>query len=148
MSAAATLPVPVDASLFTWPADEPHLLGGRCRACGAITFPAARVCPRCAADDVERHELATEGTLWSYTVQGFRPKSPPYAGDDTGETFRPYGVGYVELPGEVRVETRLTVDDPDRLRIGMPMRLAIVPFRRDGEGHEVLTFAFAPIEED
>jgi uncharacterized OB-fold protein len=70
-------------------------------------------------------------------VQGFRPK-PPYAGP---EEFEPYGVGYVELPGEVRVEARLTVADPDRLRIGLPVELVIVPF-----GDKV-TYAFAPLEQ-
>ncbi len=37
------------------------------------------------------------------------------------------GVGYIELPGEVRVEARLTVADPDELRIGMPMELTLCP---------------------
>jgi hypothetical protein len=41
----------------------------------------------------------------------------------------------------VRVESRLTVNDPERLHIGMPMELVIVPF---GTG---VTYAFAPIED-
>ena len=32
--------------------------------------------------------------LWSWTVQRFRPKSPPYAGP---VAFEPYAVGYVDL---------------------------------------------------
>ena len=58
--------------------------------------------------------LARRGTLWTWTVQRFRPKSPPYAGRP--EEFEPYGVGYVELPGEVRVEARLTESTPSELR--------------------------------
>ena len=42
--------------------------------------------------------------LWTWTTQGFEPK-PPYVAD--GE-FEPYGVGYVEFPGFLRVEGRLT----------------------------------------
>ncbi len=141
-----TTAVPIDDGLFTWPADEPHLLGGECASCQTVTFPAARVCPACAGDDIQRRELSREGTLWSFTVQGFRPKSPPYAGDDSPETFEPYGVGYVELPGEVRVESRLTEADPEKLRIGMPMRLEIIPFRT-ADGRDTVTFAFAPTEE-
>ena len=57
----------------------------------------------------------------------------------------PFGVGYVELPGEVKVETRLTESDPDALRIGMEMELALVPFRTDDDGNEVVTFAFRPV---
>jgi uncharacterized OB-fold protein len=143
-----TSQVLVDASLFHETADGLRLVGGRCRDCGTVTFPVGRVCASCASEAVEPHDLGTDGTLWSFTVQGFRPKSPPYAGDDTPETFVPYGVGYVELPGEVRIESRLTVNDPARLRIGMPMRLTTVPFGRDDDRHPVVTFAFEPAEED
>ena len=103
-----------------------------------MTFPAQGSCPRCTSVDVEERLLGRTGTLYTWTVQGFRPK-PPYAGP---EEFEPYGVGYVELPGEVLVETRLTVADPDRLRIGMAVELVIVPF-----GDQV-TYAFAPSEGD
>ena len=54
-----------------------------------------------------------------------RAQVAPYVGPTT--PFEPYGVGYVELPGEVRVEARLTEADPARLRIGMPMELTVVP---------------------
>ena len=58
------------------------------------------------------HLLARRGRLWAWTTQDFPPPSPPYAGP-TGKDFVPFGVGYVELPGEVKVETRLTEADPD-----------------------------------
>lgn len=93
---------------------------------------------------MEERLLARTGTLWSFTVQGFRPKSPPYAGPDE---FQPFGVGYVELPGQVIVESVLTVDDPEVLDIGMPMELVVVPFppdRLDGGTGDVVTFAFRP----
>ena len=52
-------------------------------------------------------------------------------------------MGYVELPGEVRVEARLTESDPARLRIGMEMELTLIPAPgREGE----MTFAFRPVE--
>src|SRR5207244_12716509 len=105
--------------------------GSRGDACGVVTFPSRASRPSCTSTDVRDAELSSRGTLWTWTIQRFRPKSPPYAGRDTPETFEPYGVGYVELAGEVRVESRLTVNDPQRLRIGMPMQLVIVPF---GEG--------------
>ena len=127
---------PVGPGLFTWPADEPRLIGSRCRDCGVVTFPGQGSCPACTSVAVEQHLLRRTGTLYTWTVQGFRPK-PPYAGP---EEFEPYGVGYVELPGEVRVEARLTTADPSRLRIGMAMELVVVPF-----GDRV-TYAFAPAD--
>ena len=121
-----------------------RLLGSRCHECGTVTFPQQSGCPRCTAEGAELHPLAREGRLWSWTVQGFPPKSPPYAG--SAEGFEPFGVGYIELGGEVRVETILTTADPDALRIGMPMRVVTIPVRgREDEG--VLTYAFEPVTE-
>ncbi|MFI5047243.1 MAG: Zn-ribbon domain-containing OB-fold protein [Acidimicrobiia bacterium] len=134
---------PVAEGIFTWPADEPRLVGGRCTNCGLITFPVQQSCPRCASVSIDETPLARRGTLWAWTTQAF-PPPPPYAGP-TGDEFVPFAVGYVELPGEVKVETRLVDCDATTLRTGMEMELVIVPFRTDDDGHEVVTFAFRPI---
>ena len=136
--------IPVAEGVFTWPADEPQLIGSRCTACGIVTFPTQDSCPRCAGVDMADELLARRGRLWAWTTQHFPPPSPPYAGA-TGKEFTPFGVGYVELGGEVRVEARLTEADPDALRTGMEMELALVPFGTDDEGTEVVTFAFRPV---
>ena len=136
--------VPVAEGLFTWPSDEPRLIGSRCGRCGITTFPSQDSCPRCASTEMREHLLERRGRLWAWTTQHFPPPSPPYAGP-TGEAFVPFGIGYVELPGEVKVEARLTDADPERLAQGMDMELAIVPFRTDEKGNEVVTFAFRPV---
>jgi len=100
--------VPVAQGVFTWPSESPRLIGSRCRNCNNHMFPVQNSCPRCTGTDTEEVELSPRGTLWAWTVQGFPPKSPPYAGDDNPLTFKPFGVGYVELPGQCKVETRLT----------------------------------------
>ena len=135
---------PLDPSLLTESGGEPRLIGSECTRCGVITFPQQTSCPSCTSLEVRNRLLGREGTLWSWTIQCFPPKSPPYALDDP-ERFEPYGVGYVELPGEVRVESLLTVADPDSLRIGMPMRLTLIP--APGTANGLVTFAFAPVEE-
>ena len=138
---------PVAEGLFTWPpsASEPlRLIGSECTACGLVSFPAASDCVRCASDESKTRLLADSGTLWTYTTQNFRPPSPPYDGP---ETFEPYSVGYVELAGELLVEARLTEPDPGKLRIGQDMRLTLVPYAVRDDGTEVMTFAFAPVEE-
>lgn len=140
--------VPVAEGVFTWPSDEPRLIGSRCVNCGNHMFPAQSGCPKCTGDTTEKVELATRGTLWTWTVQGFPPKAPPYQGDTDAKTFRPFGVGYVELPGQVKVEARLTEADPANLRIGMEMELVIVPLATDRDGNEIVTFAFAPVGEE
>lgn len=136
--------VPVAEHLFTWPSDEPRLIGSRCGACGIVTFPSQDSCPRCASTDMREQLLERRGRLWAWTTQHFPPPSPPYAGP-TGEAFVPFGIGYVELPGQVKVEARLTEADPERLAEGMEMELVVVPFTTDGKGNEVVTFAFRPV---
>ena len=136
--------VPVADGVFTWPSDEPQLIGSRCIACGIVTFPAQGSCARCGATEMAEHPLARRGRLWAWTTQSFPPPSPPYAGP-VGAEFVPFGVGYVELNDEVKVESRLTTADPDVLQQGMEMELVIVPFGTDGHGNEILTFAFAPV---
>ncbi len=133
---------PVAEGLFTWPDDEPRLIGSRCPACGVVTFPEQNSCPACTSTDVERYLLSRTGTLWTWTVQGFRPKSPPYEGP---VDFEPYPVGYVELPGEVKVETLLVDAAPEQLRIGMEMELAIVPFASSVSDEPMVTYAFRPV---
>jgi uncharacterized OB-fold protein len=135
--------VPVAEGIFTWPADEPQLIGSRCTVCGLVTFPVQDSCPRCASTEMTEHLLARRGRLWAWTTQDFPPPAPPYAGA-AGRAFVPFGVGYVEL-GDVKVEARLTEADPDALRTGMEMELVLVPFRTDDDGNEVVTFAFRPV---
>lgn len=143
-----TTQIPVAEGLFTWPPDAStplRLIGSECAGCGLVSFPAAADCVRCASTDSKERRLADRGTLWTYTTQDFRPPSPPYDGP---EAFEPYAVGYIELPGELLVEARLTEPDPDKLRIGQEMRLTLVPYTVRDDGTEVMTFAFAPAEEE
>lgn len=124
---------PIAEGLFT-NEDSPRLIGGREHDTGRIVFP----CP--ANDRFAAWPLRREGTVWSFTIQRFRPKSPPYAGP---EAFRPFPVAYVELPGEVIIETRLTNVGFDAIRIGMPVTLTRVVLDADA-ADPVFIPAFEP----
>jgi uncharacterized OB-fold protein len=58
--------------------------------------------------------------------------------------FKPYGVGYIELPGQLKIESRLTIADPTALKSGMAMELVGEVIGQDEEGNDLVTFAFAP----
>ncbi|WP_187972550.1 Zn-ribbon domain-containing OB-fold protein [Aquibium microcysteis] len=133
---ASTHPIePVGAELFEPSTDgRITLLGGRHRATGRLVFP------KPSGQDHEPERLPSRGTLWSWTVQRFRPKSPPYAGP---EDFEPYAVGYVDLGGLI-VEGRLTGAPLDGYRIGMPMRVVPLELMLGGPPRQVLTYAFEP----
>lgn len=138
-------PALVGAHLLNLQGARPSLMGSRCASCGEVYFPAARGCTRCGSTALEACDLGGQGRLWSWTVQGFCPK-PPYDSGETEHDFTPYGVGYVELASGLKVESRLTVADPARLRIGMPMALTLQAYRRAGAGAPVFTFAFEPAD--
>lgn len=142
-----TAPVLIDDLLFTGPRERPQLVGSRCTECGTHTFPAQDGCPRCTGTAMEKTPLSRRGTLWTWTIQGFPPKAPPYAGETGPAKFEPFGVGYVELSGQLKVEARLTEHDPARLRIGMEMELVLVPLSTDDAGRQVVTYAFAPVSD-
>jgi uncharacterized protein len=128
-------------NLFESSSDGPHLIGGRRKSDGRMVFPL----PRGAESDLyERVRLGNRGRLWSFTVQRFRPKSPPYVGADDEATFKPFALGYIELVNQVIVESRIEIDNFARLKIGMALRLELVPFRR-ADGATVLSYAFCPV---
>lgn len=126
---------PIAENLFT-SEDPPRLIGGRERETGRVVFPLPQ------GDRYEAYPLSREGTLWSYTIQRFRPKSPPYAGP---ETFEPWALGYVELPGETIVEARIANVDFDNIEIGMPLQLTVAVLDRP-DADAVAIPAFEPAE--
>lgn len=126
---------PIAEGLFTEDR-PPRLIGGRERETGRIVFP----CP--TGDRYEPVALSRQGTVWSYTIQRYRPKTPPYAGP---VDFEPWAVAYVELPGETIVEARLTGVAFDDIRIGMPVALTRVPLD-PARPDSLLIPAFRPVE--
>ena len=89
----------IDPALFEWPSANAHLIGSECNACGVVSFPRQSSCPSCCGSDVKLRALSTTGRLWTWTTQSFAPKSPPYAVTTTLESFVPFYLGYIELPG-------------------------------------------------
>lgn len=133
-------PSPVAPNLFiTEP--ELRLIGGRHHLTRKIVFPLP------VNEDYEPLELPRRGLLWSYTIQRFAPKSPPYrrAAPHPGVAgFEPFAVGYVELPGALIVESRLTDIPFERLRVGLAMELTTVEVGGADGSEVVLTYAFRP----
>ena len=123
----------------------PHLIGGRCPACGTYVFPPRALdCPNpgCASATLEQVALSRRGTLWSYAENRY-PPPPPYPAPDP---FEPFAIAAVALADEGLivlgkvVAPTLAAD----LRIGMDMELAIKPLYRDDGGIERTTYAWRP----
>lgn len=121
---------PVAANLWT-DEPQPRLIGGVLPS-GKIVFPFPE---GDAGKDAEAYPLSRKGTLWSWTSQEFEPKEPY----DGPHPFVPFLIGYVELPGEVIVETRIVDAALEDLKLGMPMEFVIAPF-----DERRATYAFRP----
>lgn len=130
--------VSLEEDLFRVDGETPTLLGSRCTTCGRSFFPRRQ---RCAVDfaDTEAVDLSREGTLYSYTFVRI-----PFFGKRQVEAEGGYGVGQVDLPEGVRIQTVLQ-GEADEWRIGMPMRIGVEVIGED-EGNDVVIFRFASAE--
>jgi uncharacterized OB-fold protein len=133
---------PIIEGLFTWPSDQPKLIGGKCRKCGVIVFPKTLYCPNpeCEKDpnNMEPTLLSDHGRLWSWTITTV-PPPPPFR---FSEPFKPYAIGIVELPEGVKVVGLLTTTQ--KLNIGAEVRLKMCKLYEDEE-NEYITWMWDPI---
>jgi len=139
---------PIAEGLFTWPDDDPSLIGGCCRDCGSYTFPIRTGCPACGSTALQERLLERTGALWTWTSQGFAPKAPFAGTFFATDPFEPWFVGVIELDGQLRLESLLVGCTQDTLRIGMPMRLVLMTFAITADGDDIVTFAFTPAGSD
>lgn len=126
---APRLPLVADGLFSVSP---PQLTGGRCRGCGALTFPRRPLCPECQHDDIEPAGLSTAGTVYTFTIVRMAP--PGYLGE------APYAYGVVELPDGLRVTTTLLADDLQEISIGDRCEFALLEL---GSGEDrVISYAY------
>ena len=128
---AASEPHFVAPELIETTKDGPRLVAGRCKGCGALSFPKAPVCTECLGQDIETTHLARTGKLYSYSVVHQAPK-----GWDV-----PYALGYVDLEDCVRVLAHI---EGDARRIGMDGRvtLGIAKVGNDAQGAALMSYVF------
>jgi uncharacterized protein len=128
--------------LFRIDGERAVLLGSRRQSTGTVRFPAERPELFDGTDDIVPIELSTQGTLFTYTTQAFAPPLP-YKGDRSPEGFKPYVVGYVELPEGVLVESLIVGAEVSDLRIGQSMASTTTTLQTT-DGESFVTFAFTP----
>jgi uncharacterized OB-fold protein len=128
--------VSLEEDLFRVDAETPVLLGSRCAACGRSFFPRRRRCAVCLTP-TEETDLSGEGVLHTHTYVRV-----PFFGKRQVEATAGYGVGQVDLPEGVRIQTVLR-GEPGDWHIGMPMSIDLEVIDED-DGDEVVIFRFTP----
>ncbi len=115
--------------------DRPHLVAHECSACGARYFDRRNACASCGGTTFGTAEIATEGTLRTFTIVTFAAPGIP----------TPYVAGVVDCAGtSVRANIVNVEPTPEAVTLGMPVRLATFPIGADSEGTEAVGFGFEP----
>jgi uncharacterized protein len=117
--------------------EQPHLVARQCRRCGARVFGRRNACASCGGqagfDDVE---LPREGTLRTFTIVSVAAPGVPV----------PYAAGVIDLAGtSVRANLVNVEPDPDRIALGMRVRLSTFSLGTDADGVEAIGFGFEPV---
>lgn len=115
---------------------EPHLVSNECEKCGALYFDRRNACAKCGkAGPFKKRKLGSEGTLRSFTViKRGAPGVPPFVSSVIDLT----GGGVVKA-NLVEVEP-----EPDKISLGMKVRLSTFVAGKDDDGTEAVAFGFAP----
>ncbi len=118
--------VPAIEGWFTTDAQQPHLLGSRCKQCHSYFFPKeALFCrnPTCSSSEFEEVPLSRTGKIWSFTTNHYAPPAP-YVSPDP---FVPYTIAAVELDEEKMVVLGQLAGgvDPQSLKVGMNVELVL-----------------------
>jgi len=115
---------------------EPHLVAHECRACGALFFDRRNACARCGRREFGRKELGTTGIVRSFSIVH---RAAP-------NVTVPYVSSVVELDGGGVVKANV-VDagsDPEKIELGMAVRLTTFVCGQDAEGTDAVAFGFTP----
>lgn len=134
--------VPIVEGLFTWPSDEPKLIGSECPSCGDVQFPESNVCgnPDCDHEKPpERVFLSKTGKLYSYTIHHTNLREP-FSFHEV-----PFTIGAVELPEGINLVSKIDAKDKEELEIGMRVRFKVKELYEDDE-KIYMTYYFEPGE--
>jgi len=130
---------PVDKNVIAISPDgsSPHLIAGKCSNCGRYSFPKKEICSSCFDQgQVEEVPLNGRGRLATFTIVRRAP----------GNRKLPYGLGYIDVPWNLRVFAPLTECDLDRLTIGMDMKVVFEEEEAE-DGRKWIVYKFRPVEE-
>ena len=137
--------IPFVEGHFTWPSDEPRLLGSQCSRCSTSVFPRTFTCPNpsCDGGDVADVEFERTGTLASYTVVHY-PPPPPFVAPDP---FEPFAIAEVEFANGVQVIGPVPQHHGLQFELGQVMETIVDKYYIDHDGNSVIGWKFQPIGE-
>ncbi len=114
---------------------SPHLVANECTECGARFFDRRNACASCFANSFKEVEISNDGILRSFTIVTFAAPGVPV----------PFVAGIVECGGtSVRGNIINVEPSPEKIRVGMPVRLNTYSLGSDDSGTEALSYGYEP----
>jgi uncharacterized OB-fold protein/acyl dehydratase len=110
-------PPPIDAAFFWEGVEVDELRIQRCSSCGKLRHPPRPMCPHCRSVDREYVVASGRGKVYSFVIH-HRPEVPGRE--------HPFAVVLVELEEGTRIVGNVVDYAPDKVHIGMPVRVAFV----------------------
>lgn len=127
---AAAEPRFVAPALIDASGAAPRLAAGKCKCCGALSFPRAEVCSACLSDEIGETHLASEGVLYSFATVHQAPRN----------WIVPYHLGYIDLTDGIRVLAHVQGEPV----IGGEVQLGIGRVGTATDGSPLMSYVFAP----
>jgi uncharacterized OB-fold protein len=115
---------------------EPHLVAQECKECGALFFDRRNACAHCGKRNFGNRDLAPTGVVRSFSIIHQAAPGVPV----------PYVSSVVDLDGGGAVKANvINVDpDPEKVKLGMKVRMTTFVAGTDDDGTEAVAFAFEP----
>lgn len=115
--------------------DNPHLVANECTNCSARFFGRRNACANCSNTDFRLVDVATEGVLRSFTIVTFAPPGVPV----------PFVAGIIDCAGTSVRANIINVDpSPEKVSLGMKVKLATYSLGKDDNGVEAIGFGYQP----
>lgn len=128
-----TTVVPIVSYLHLDP--SPHLVANECTSCGARFFDRRNACASCFGTTFRDVDIATEGIVRSFTIVAMAAPGVPV----------PFVAAIIDCGGtSVRANVINTDPTPEKISLGMKVRLTTYSLGTDDDGVEAIGFGFEP----
>jgi len=114
---------------------QAHLVANECTSCGARFFDRRNACANCSGRDFKKVTIGTEGIVRSFTIVTFASPGVPV----------PFVAAVIDCDGTSVRANLINVDPtPDKVTLGMKVRLATYVLGTDEKGDDAIGFGFEP----
>jgi uncharacterized OB-fold protein len=115
--------------------DKPHLTANECTSCGARFFDRRNACAGCFAEEFKTVQIQNEGIIRAFTIVTFAAPGVPV----------PFVAAVIDCGGTSVRANVINVDaTPEKVSLGMKVKLATYSLGNDDNGVEAIGFGYEP----